>query len=301
MKFDFFPRAFEVPAEGGGAPAPSPAPAPAPAPGGVGGGAGTPWYQGKADERIVGTWQNNFPQHVNDPAALAVAATNSWLEAQKHLGVPAEQIVRVPTKADDAAGWEALHKRLGWPGDPTKYQFKDAEGKDVDPNLATFLRETANRLRLDPERATELSKDVLKFSEAQIANAKTEYETKLAAGKAELATNWGPNMATNLEVARAGATALGVDRDIVAALEQTVGYAKVMEMFRLVGSKTTEGKFVGGSKETGTGPMSREAAIAKKNELFADRDWLARHEKGDRTAVNELRAIEQILAASMAA
>jgi len=269
--------------------------------GGAAGAAGTPWYKDKADERIVGTWQNNFPQHVNDPAALAIAATNSWLEAQKHLGVPADQIVRVPTKADDAAGWEALHKRLGWPGDPAKYQFKDGEGKDVDPNLATFLRDTANRLRLSPESASEFGKEVLKFSEAQAANAKTEYETKLAAGKSELATNWGANMAANMEVARAGANALGVDRDMVAALEQTMGYAKVMEMFRVVGSKTTEGKFVGGSKETGSGPMSREAAIAKKNELFADRDWLARHDKGDRTAVNELRQIEAILAATMAA
>jgi hypothetical protein len=304
MKFDFFPRVFEVPTDGGGAPAPSPAPAPAPAPtpAGTGGAAGNaPWYQGKADDRIIGSWQNNFPQHIADPAALAVAATNSWLEAQKALGVPADQIVRVPTKPDDAAGWEALHKRLGWPGDPTKYQFKDGQGKDVDPSLATFLRDTAHRLRLDPDRAGELSKEVLKFSEAQITNAKTDYDTKLAAGKAELATNWGAHLAANMEVARAGAATLGVDRDMVAALEQTVGYAKVMEMFRIVGSKTTEGKFVGGDKASGTGPMSREAAIAKKNELFADKDWVARTARQDRDALRELAQIEAILAASMAA
>lgn len=295
MWIKFFPRTFEGEGGGGGGVV-TPAPVVTPDAG--------PWYKGKADDRIVGAWQNNFPQHVSDPAALAIAATTSWLEAQKALGVPADQILRVPTKDDDAAGWANVHKRLGRPDDAKDYVFKDAKGADLDPALTDFLRSAAHKANLSKGAAAQMAAELVKFSETQTNTAKAEYDAKLAEGKSELAKNWGSNHAANMEVAKTGAAALGVDREMVISLEQTFGYAKVMEMFRNVGSKTSEGKFVDpgkGSGNNGGGPMTLQQAIAKKEALFADQEWMARAAKNERGAMLELEAVERIMAASMAA
>lgn len=302
MKYwlNFCARTFDAPTDGGAGGGDAAAVAAAAAAAAAAG----PWYKGKADDRIVGAWQNNFPQHVSDPAALAIAATTSWLEAQKALGVPADQILRVPTKDDDAAGWANVHKRLGRPDDAKDYVFKDAKGADLDPALTDFLRAAAHKANLSKSAAAQMASELVKFSETQTTNAQAEYDAKLAAGKTELAKNWGSNHAANMEVAKTGATALGVDREMVISLEQTFGYAKVMEMFRNVGSKTSEGKFVDpgkGGGNNGGGPMTLQQAIAKKDELFADQAWMARMAKNDRAAMRELEQIEHIMAASMAA
>ncbi len=311
MKFDFFPRTFDTgvggsnnTGVGGSNNTPPPAGGTPPGGNGTGGGGGAPsapWYQGKADDRIIGAWQNNFPQHVNDPALLAVAATTSWLEAQKALGVPADQILRVPTKADDPA-WSNVWKRLGRPDQPTEYVLKNAKGEDLAAPVADWLRSTAHKANLSKDAAATIAAEFAKFNETQVTNAQAEYDAKLAEGKSELAKNWGSNHAANLEVAKAGARALGVDAQVVASLEQTIGYAKVMEMFRVVGSKTSEGKFVAspnGAGNNGNGPMTLQQAIAKKEELFADKLWVDKFSKGDRAAARELEAIEHIMAAAM--
>ena len=64
---------------------------------------------------------------------------------------------------------------------------------------------------------------------------------KLALEKAELAKSWGSNYAANKIVAENAARALGIDPAAVAALEQQVGYGKVMEMFRTIGAKIGAG------------------------------------------------------------
>ena len=80
---------------------------------------------------------------MTDPAALAAAVTTSYLNAQQLLGAPADQLVRMPTKPDDEAGWAALHKRMGKPDKAEDYILKTADGKDLDAPLADALRAAA--------------------------------------------------------------------------------------------------------------------------------------------------------------
>ena len=127
-----------------------------------------PWYQGKFDERTLGHVQNHFPQHLNDPAALAVAAVQSQLSAQKLLSAPPSELVRIPTKADDPL-WNDVHKRLGRPDRPDEYVVKNAKGEDLDAPMAEWLRNTAHKLNLPKDAAPTLASELLKFGEKQTA------------------------------------------------------------------------------------------------------------------------------------
>lgn len=300
---NFFQRTFDTAGGGapaGGAPAPAApaAPAPAAAPAAPAGDTG-PWYKG-TDDRIVGTWQNTFPQHINDPKELAKAATTSWLEAQKLLGAPADQLIRMP-RSDDPAGMAALHKRLGRPDAATDYALKDHKGADLDPTTAEAFRNAAHKANLSKEAAATLAAEMAKFGEAQAANAQAEYDGKIAQAKTELVKNWGSNFAPFKEMAKAGAAALGFDREMVDALEKTVGYAKVMEALRKVGATTKEGQFVNGGQhgQAVGGAMTLEQAKAKLADLRADASWRTRFYNNEAGAKRELEQLEHIIAAAM--
>lgn len=286
MKYGFFPRTFDLDTGGAGGVVVPPA-----------GGTGDPWYKG-TDERTVGAWQNNFPQHISDPKALSVAVTASYLEAQKLLGAPATELVRVPSKADDPA-WATVHKRLGKPDTADAYVLKNKDGADFDKPFADAIRSAAFSLNLNSDAAQKFATEVAKISDGSRAEAQAQYDTKLAAEKQSLAASWGAHMETNKELARMGAKSLGLDAEMVTALEAVAGYAKLMTVLHGVGVRTSEGKLITGGKGNGGGdgtvPMTREQASARKSELYNDNDFVTRFNKGDAAAIREMNAIDVVI------
>ncbi len=96
-------------------------------------------------------------------------------------------------------------------------------------------------------------------------------------------------------VAQAAVRALGVDPTAVAALEKAVGYAKVMDLFRNIGSKIGEDRFVsGGGSNTGN-VMTKEQAIAEKAALKRDEAWVSRYLKGGVEEKRQLNALDRII------
>src|SRR5271170_991204 len=81
---------------------------------GQGAGAGsTPWFQGKSDipAEYVGHWQNTG-LHLKTAEDGMREMTKSYLEARKLIGVPENQILRMPKDAADEQGWLTLRTRL---------------------------------------------------------------------------------------------------------------------------------------------------------------------------------------------
>lgn len=87
----------------------------------------------------------NLPEDVRDHAtvkkygASAESLLRGMIHLEGHLGVPPEQLLRLP-KPDDAEGNAALWNRLGRPETPDKYEVKVPEGSDLDKaGLDSFL------------------------------------------------------------------------------------------------------------------------------------------------------------------
>jgi hypothetical protein len=253
--------------------------------------AGAAWYEGKVDPGVLGLWQNKGWDHT-DPVKLANQITTAYNEAEKFIGAPSNEIIRMP-KPGDEAGTKAMWQRLGAPADAAGYDFsgvKTAAGTDPDASFQDFMRTQAAGLHLPKDTASALASAFVKFTEGQKLAADATTAASLVTAKADLAKNWGQNFEANKFVATQAARALGIDAETVTALENQVGYAKVMEMFRTIGTKIGEDKFVTGSNSP-SGVMTRDQAIARKAELMADKEWTKSYMNGDAAKGREMKGL----------
>lgn len=259
------------------------------------------WYTGVEgmDAEMVGHLQNKGFDKLAAPQAAAALA-KSWREAEKLIGVPPEQIIRMPKDpTTDVDGMKAVWQRLGAPKDAKDYDFSKVLGADGKPASEKFieaLRKTSAELNLPKDTAAKLASSLVKFSDDNSAADGAERTAKLAEEKTALAKNWGANVAANTEVAKRAAAALGVKPEDVTALEGVVGYARVMEMFRQIGTKIGEDKFITNNGNP-SGVMTREQAVARKAELMKDEGWVEKYMKGGSAENREMQSLIAIIAA----
>lgn len=257
-------------------------------------GAGTPWHQG-VEAEVLGHWQNkNYD--LSDPAKIAVAATKAAIEAQKFVGVPPQQLVRLPADAKDEAGWKSVYNRLGVPADAKDYDLtgvKWADGTDLQDGFTATMRDAMLSARVPKDRAADVVKSVVKWFGDTKAAETAEQTAKIAEEKATLQKNWGTNFEFNKLKAMEGARRLGITPEAVAALESVKGYSAVMEAMRKIGVGTSEDTFVEG--KVGGQIMTREGATARKAELMADDAWQKRFLDGGVAERREMSALNQLI------
>lgn len=234
-----------------------------------------------------------------DIATAAVEAAKAHREAQKYLGVPAEQLLRLP-RHDDLEGTKALWQRLGAPADASGYdlsQVKSTAGSELDDEFANYLKTTAAELNLPAAALPQLAAKLLNFYDQDAATEAALTASKVAAEKDTLSRNWGPNYDTNYEIARRGAVVLGLTPEFLNIIEANVGYATAMEGLRKIGVASGEANHLtavaGGDGTTNPALASREQALARIEDLKADKAFGARWMKGDAAAVNELEVLHQ--------
>ena len=263
----------------------------------AGGGSDKPWYDGAAAED-VGYLQNRGWDKV-DAKTAALNAGKAHREAEKLIGAPADKIVRLPADPNDAEGWRQVQRKLGAPADEKGYDFsviKHADGTVLEDAFASAMKARALKLGLKPTDATEMVSELVKMGDASEAAEATEAAGKLALEKTKLDENWGPKADTNLFIAKQTAAALGVTPEQVAAAEKIVGYAALMEMFRNIGSKIGEDRFVVAPGGGNPGPMSKEAAMDRLSSLKADKVWVASYLNGDAEKAKEMAALNAMIA-----
>lgn len=258
-----------------------------------------PWFHG-ADAETVGHIQNRGWDKLT-AAEAAVNAVKSHREAEKHLGVPADQLLRMPKDAADAEGQARLNERLGVPKEVKDYDFstvKFADGTDLEASFTEALAPALLAARVSKDAAPGVVKAITAFLDKSEATETAEKASALAAERETLRINWGSNVEANMLVAKQAAAALGVDEKAVQALENVVGYAKVMEMFRNIGTKIGEDVFVANRAPGGAGVMSGDQAVATLAEKQADAAWVTKLNAGDTTALKEFHNLTTVIAAA---
>lgn len=272
-------------------PPPTPPVPPAPPP--------APWHQG-IDADTLGFWQNKGLDTA-DPKVLAAKLTEQYRGLEKHIGAPPERIIRLPDKTDDKAGWDGVWSKLGVPAEAKDYDFagiKHTDGKDVDAALTDALRAALHTARTPKDRAPDVIKAVVKSLDDRATQEATVLAGKLAEEKATLAKNWGPNAEFNRLKAMEGARRAGVSPEGVAALENQIGYAATMELFRRIGSGTSEDMWHDGNKGPAGHPTTLEGAQSQLKQLESDKEWGKRLRAGDAATVAQWTALTNQIAAA---
>jgi hypothetical protein len=251
---------------------------------------------------MLGHWQN-AGWSTKSAAEVAREATKSWKAAEKFVGMPPEQLIRVPKDVKDEVGWKAVWERLGKPKDAKEYDFsalKFSDGAALDEGFVNLMRDASYRFNLPKDTASAITAEFVKYLDGAETGEKAEREAKLIEQKAALKKNWGPNEAANLFVAQRTAAALGIAPETVAALEGVIGYDRIMEMFRTIGTKIGEDKFVQGTHQSqqAGGVMTAESAKARKADLMGDKVWVKSFLEGDPAKAREMTALNTILVAA---
>lgn len=268
-------------------------------------GTGTPppappaaWYAGKLDDAGVGHLQNRG-LHDKPVTDVALAMLKAHQEAEKLIGAPADQVVRVPKDATDEAGWKAVWKRLG-AGDTAKdYDLsgvKTAKGEPLPQALVDTIAGAAAKFGIPKTALAGFTTELQKHFDGQESAVSAEQTAALQKEQTDLKKNWGANFEANMFVARQAAQKLGIPPEVVSKWEQGIGYAKTMDVMRDLGMKLGEGKFIaGGDNNLNNGVMTKEQAVAKKAELMADTAWTKRYMDGGAAENREMTAVLAII------
>jgi hypothetical protein len=125
------------------------------------------------------------------------AVAKAMDEATKKLGVPADQLLRLPTKPDDAAAYEEIYKKLGRPDKAEDYGVKFADdASDEAKAVGGKLIETAHKIGLNKAQLGPLVELLNGETAAASAAEKAAHEAETAATQTALKQEWGPKYDT---------------------------------------------------------------------------------------------------------
>lgn len=199
-----------------------------------------------------------------------------YRSAEQKLGVPADQLLRLP-KEGDAEGFRATMTKLGLPETPDGYGLQAPDGQPGD-----FLKTATgwfHELGIPKGQAVGLAGKWNEYIAAQTQTAEAAFSTQAEKDILALKTEYGEDYDKNVELARRVRRSSGLSDDEAIAIERTLGLARSMKVFAELGKSLGEHRFVGGETGSTTFGMSPEAARARITDL-----------KKDATFVNALMA-----------
>lgn len=235
-----------------------------------------PWYGEVPPE--VKTWVDG-KQYASPQAAL-----EAHMNAEKLLGVPADQIVRLP-KADDAAAWEGVWSKLGRPEKAEDYGLPVPEGDDGEfAKVASAVFHKAGVPKgMAAQIATAINEHVAGAMKARADAMQAQASQALDALKQE----WGADFPKREELARRAfreyGQKAGLEEGDVTALESAIGTSKMLRLFTALGESMSEHAFAGGESGSQSFSVSPASARAKVDEArqqrienkISERDYLA--------------------------
>lgn len=241
-----------------------------------------------------------------DPSAAFLDAAKAHREAQAYIGVPKDQLLKLPKADAPPEEWDAVYERLGYSKNADDYKLeglKFEDGTEAEDGFKDFIRARATELHLSPAATEKLAQETMKFLEG--AEKATTAEEQVASTKAaeQLRQSWGQNFEANQVIAdnayAAIMNAAGFTQEQMTAAIQKLGEingkAEVMQMLLAVGQKMGEDKFVGGSGPTGNlGPRNAEQAKARLEELKKDSTWTERFLNGGNAEVKEFNDLSAL-------
>lgn len=237
--------------------------------------ASTAWYS-KLDADTQG-WLENKGLKLDDPSAVLPKAVDGFRNAEKFVGVPADELVRVP-KETDAEGWAKVFNKLGRPAEPKDYDLAVPEGGD--PNITEWAKATFHEAGLTAKQARIISEKFNGMTQGRMEQNKEVYAANIARETEALKAEWGAAYDQNINVARQATRAFGLDTATIDKLEGAFGFAGLMKFMINLGGKIGEDKFHSGEGSPGFGALTPGQAMDKLSALKSDPQWSARYLAG---------------------
>ncbi len=261
---------------------------------GTGDGTGTGAGEGTGEGKGSGEWFASFDSDTRgwlenrgldklDATAALPKVIDGFRNAEKKLGVPSEQLLRLPQDRTVEGSMDSVYNSLGRPEKTGEYQLNSTED---DADFATWAQDKFHGRGLSQDQASGLYKDFTEMIGSASAQNDTDAELQNTANLADLKREWGATYDRNLGVAQTAIRALGASSEVVDKLEGMLGFSDVIKLFNTIGQKMGEDSFISGDNNSGLPglPSTPEGARAKINELKLDKEWVGKKLSGDHAA-----------------
>lgn len=116
------------------------------------------------------------------------AMARSYLAAQKMIGIPKDQLLRITDKPEDLA---VIYNRLGRPEKPEGYEIKPPDGGTIDPETGKSLYARAHELGVSQKQLQGLYDWLAEGAAAAQAATESRTTQKIAEGMALLKRDYG--------------------------------------------------------------------------------------------------------------
>jgi len=245
-------------------------------------------------------WLENRGLDKLDATAALPKVIDGFRNAEKKLGVPSDQLLRLPQDRTVEGSMDSVYNSLGRPEESGKYEL--GSGED-DADFATWAQEKFHKLGLSQNQAKSLYGEFTNMigtaSEKNDSDAKLQNEADMS----DLKSEWGATYERNLNIAQGAIRALGASAEVVDKLEEAMGFSDVIKLFNTIGQKIGEDTFVSGDTNAAFPglPSTPEGANAKILELKRDKEWVTKYNSGDHEARQLFTNLHKIAAAAAAA
>jgi hypothetical protein len=268
-------------------PAPTPTSTPTP-----------PWHQG-IEAETLGFWQNKG-YDLADPKVFATKITEHYRNAEKHLGVPQDRLLRLPDKPDDADGWKTVYQRLGAPKDVKEYDFKDikfGDGTELDEQFTTAMRSELLKANVAKDKAPDIVKAVVKYLDDADKAEATIRESEKTAQIQKVLKDWGAHRNENELLSLQALKRLNISQADYDKLAAAMGYDWAAEKFLTIGTGLKESSYIDGQSHGP--PPTAAAARAQLDQLTNDPAWGKKLLNRDTATVRQFEALSQQIADAM--
>lgn len=216
----------------------------------------------------------------------------SYQNLEKLVGAQ-EHLVKLPTKADDVEGWNAVYAKLGRPEKPEGYKI-EVPKENGNPEFAEWAKGTFHSLGLSAKQGETL---VAKWNEMQAAavqKQQQDFQASTETDNTKLKQEWGAAYDDKNKFADAAVKQFGMTQEQMNALRQSMGFANAMKFLSNIGEKVGEHGFVTGGQGNKSGAYTPEAAREKIKSLTADPEWRAKYIGGSAEHRAEMQRLQQM-------
>lgn len=220
-------------------------------------------------------------ESITDPEARALVeqkkygSPNDVAVAYRHmvkLHGRAPDVIGLPDKEDDEAGWATVYERLGRPGDANSYQYQPEEGVTPNEEYAAAIKDAAFKAGISQKQFAALAKANDGFVKQAMEKMQAEAKAKDQATLQDIQKAFGGEREYTMamEAGKRAVRAIGIDNETLDRLDAAVGNVAVQKLFATLGQKLAkEADFIEGVDAAGNGP-SPGAALAELERMKGD-------------------------------
>lgn len=227
-----------------------------------------------------------------DAAAVLPELVKGYRGAERTLGVPADQIIRMPGKDAKPEDYRAIYTRLGLPANADGYEIQAPQGDD-----GAFLKTASgwfHEIGLPKGMGQALAGKWNEYRGKVLAEADAAWNTRFEKEVAELRGEWAADYDKYIDLSNRVLRAGGISVEHQRALETAMGPKAFRQVFAKFAGLIGEHRFEGGQSTTGSFAMSPEQAKARIGELEKDAAWVKKYTAGDADAKAEFTRLNKI-------